>query len=196
MNGNNRNAPGNFAGKADLLPHSIVYGLRNWRVRDNGDLCSVMYTAFVWGPGVNHATCMSARMSLSKETFNPYLGVPTAPPAGYPLNHPMDDCAHGFYAYYDGSLDYHDQGEVTGIIKGWGEGVIGSKGFRVLVAEIVAIKFDPGVSDVVRERVAEKYPGVALFSGLAPMLAAFPTTATDLEVIPDPDDPFWKGPQS
>jgi hypothetical protein len=103
----------------------------------------------------------------------------------------MMECLHGFYAYYDGSRDYHEKGSVTGVIKGWGEAVVGEKGFRVMRAEIVAIKFGSSATPQTRAKVMRLYPDVAVFKSLEAMLTEYPTSAGGLEYLPEADDDFW-----
>src|SRR4051812_39387345 len=55
--------------------------------------------------------------------------VPVAPVE--PKPHTMGDCSCGFYGYYDGSDDYYKDGLVSGVVEGYGEALIGTRGFRV-----------------------------------------------------------------
>lgn len=48
-------------------------------------------------------------------------------------------CGCGFWAYFDGSDDFSDDDNVTGIIRGEGVVTVGSKGFRAERAEVVAL---------------------------------------------------------
>lgn len=178
----------NFSGKRSF--HSVVYGLRNWRYTPDGDLTGVIYYQYVWGAGDNVATCMSilknqVQIPTTDGASLYMMGVPV-PAQGFEINHPMDDCHHGFYAYYDGSRDYHDEGPVTGIIRGWEQGEIRNKGFRVLKARIVAILFDTRVPFETQARICEKYPDAEVFEDLESMIAKWPTSALDKEI----DDPF------
>lgn len=68
------------------------------------------------------------------------------------------------------------------------------KGFRVMVAEIVAIKFSGGVAPQVRDRIRMMYPDVAIFKSLHAMLSEYPTTADNLEYLPEADDDYWTKP--
>lgn len=192
MVSHSKNGPDAFRGRGEL--HSIVYGMRNWQVTQSGRLTGVIYSNAIWDSGENVAKCL-ASMYLMR------FGIPAAG-ARIPLSpaqidampepdHDMSKCAHGLYAYYDGSRDYHDNGPVTGVIKGWGEGVLGNRGFRVTRARIVAIKFDRGVPKDLRALVRENYPDAVEFKSIMRMLKKFPLSADDLEYVPDPDDPFW-----
>lgn len=167
-----------FDGRGQI--HSVVYGLRNWNIDSIGRLTGKIYQRAVWMPGENHAKCLASDLST------PWREV-----AGFgEPDHDMTGCLHGFYAYYDGSRDYHADGDVTGVIKGWGEGVVGEKGFRVAKAEIVAIMFSPNTAPQIRDRIRRLYK-VPEFDTLDAMLAEFPLTADDLEYVPEADDEFW-----
>lgn len=175
-----KNNPEFFAGKGGTF--RPVYGMRNWKIDPLGRLVGVMYKV-TWRPGVNHAVCMKGVASSDLQNKAQIEG--TAP------DHDMDDCEHGFYAYYDGSRDYHERGDVTGIIKGMKEAVVGDKGFRCMEAEIVAIKFAGSVPKNTRDRVSMLYPEVAQFESLKMMLSEYPTSVDGLEYRPEIDAGFW-----
>jgi hypothetical protein len=59
--------------------------------------------------------------------------------------HQYDECACGFYAYLNGHNEYNHVSRVTGIIEGYGETLIGTRGFRAQKAKILALA--PGVRD-------------------------------------------------
>jgi hypothetical protein len=95
-----------------------VRGMRTFRVRLDGRLASVN-RPHVWSPGTNTAQCQTTEGECQ----------------GY-VGHPR--CTCGFYAYHDGS-EGDAQGIVTGIIDGFGCATIGTKGFRVSKAKILAL---------------------------------------------------------
>lgn len=103
--------------------------------------------------------------------------------------HTMADCACGFYGYYDGSEDYWKDGYVSAVIEGYGEALIGTRGFRVAKARIVALMI-PAEQDRFANRIARNYPDVPLFRSFNEMVAAFPPDGGEEAVTPDVDD-FW-----
>ena len=177
-----RGEQSNFSGQGESA--GTVYGLRNWRVTDTGVLTGVMYSQSQWKPGENDARCFrSRRVPIQGTTAFHTVAWPTD---GWDLDHDMEGCTHGFYAYWDGSRDYHEKGDVTGIIRGTGTTRIGTKGFRTTTAEIVAIKFSGTVPDDVRALVLANYPDAAVFKTVASMLTEFPLTAE----ADEPDEPI------
>lgn len=182
--------PSFFGGHGEMEVHSIVYGLRNWKIDSHGRLTGVVHRQ-VWVPGVNEARCFKN----APATYGTYGGsMPTLPPEGAPIDHDLDKCSCGFYAYYDGSRDYHTPGDVTGVVKGTGLGVIGLKGFRVTRAQIMGLTFSGSITEPVRNRIARVYPDVQVFPSVHRLLKAFPLTAGDLEYVPEADDDFWTKP--
>jgi hypothetical protein len=170
-----RHARANFGGEG--ATHGVVYGLRNWRVNGGGYLTGVIYKQAVWLSGENTARCYRRR---------PAKWEGEQPDEGWEVNHPMEACEHGWHAYFDGSRDYHEKGDITGIIRGWGTTEIGEKGFRTTTAKIVAIKFSGTVPDDVRALVLANYPDAAVFKTVASMLTEFPLTAE----ADEPDEPI------
>lgn len=172
--------PNEFRGQ-ELPLHSTVYGLRNFGVDSLFRLTGVMYKSAVWIPGMNIARC-----------YKSVIGGMGSQTQGLVIDHSMENCLHGFYAYYDGSRDYHDKGDVTGIIKGWGEGVVGTKGFRVTYAQIMGLKFSGSLTSYSRKRIMRLYgDGVTFHDNVEDLLKAYPLTAGDLEYVPEADDDFW-----
>lgn len=103
------------------------------------------------------------------------------------IEHDMTKCGHGFYGYYEGSNDYGDQGQVNGVIRGWGETLIGTRGFRCGKAEIVALHIKNSTDKHLVERIHRNYPDIAFFDDYKTMIAEFP---------PDPGANALKGPDS
>lgn len=182
-----KNEPAFFSGQGK--PEQPVVGLRNWRVDSLFRLTGVVYKQSIWTPGENKAVCLA---DLKRTVGMLYTaGYMVTQTQTLPADHDMDNCPHGFYAYYDGSRDYHDRGDVTGVIQGDGETVVGTKGFRCMKARILAVKFASSMPDMVRQRITRLYPDVAVFRSLDQMLAEYPTTAGGLEAHPENDDDFW-----
>lgn len=182
-----------------------VTGLRNWRIDKFGRLTGVTFRDAVWTPGENTATCLRndsadgvltqimLQLQLQQQSY--FWGKSGQPPVQIETvrrddGHDMEKCPHGFYAYYDGSRDYHEKGDVTGIIQGYGETLVGTRGFRCAKARILAIKFSGSINESVRSRICAAYPDVAVFRSLNDMLAEYPTSAGDAEFGPHHPD-FW-----
>lgn len=113
-----------FTGEKHDIPFAVgvVRGVRSFRVGypyfpPHRCLVGVTHSEYNWKPGENIAECWG--------------------PGGKCHSGGIEYCAHGFYAYHDGSDDFHQFGMVTGVIEGYGEVVIGSKGFRASKGRIV-----------------------------------------------------------
>lgn len=106
------------------------------------------------------------------------------------IEHRPETCTCGFYAYIEGNNEYAARHRVAGIIEGYGETWIGTRGFRTQKARIVAVAkcpaaagqtFDtffgttPVVDDDLLIVVAKRY-GVPWFPTPEKMKREFPTT--------------------
>lgn len=92
--------------------------------------------------------------------------------------HDFGTCSCGFYAYLNGCNEYEWAWSVTGIIEGYGETLIGDRGFRSAKARILALaaaetNFITG--DIIT-RIRHRYPTVPIFPDKATLLSEFPTT--------------------
>lgn len=103
----------------------------------------------------------------------------------------MEDCDHGFYGYYEGSNDYRQNSRINGVIEGYGEVVIGTRGFRAMKARIVALQFHKGISDAKAALVVRNYPDVAYFNKFKSMVSEFPPDTYGSAPAPDTDPEFW-----
>jgi hypothetical protein len=141
-------------------------GVRGWHVDDYGRLIGMVYRE-VWKPGENAAVChgydrvrnckMHGVDSPPGHTYSDYIAAHCSCPmtmlkSGDWSNNPkirpghkIHECfsGHGFYAYHDGVMDYvapqRGRPHVTGVIEGYGDAVIGSRGFRCEKARVVAL---------------------------------------------------------
>lgn len=188
MNGA-KNRPDYFGGYG--FAAGVVTGLRNWKIDALGRLTGCVFKNSVWTPGENHAKCLKTNhvgggyvVTVTAYTIGS-LEVPAQRP------HSLAECEHGFYAYYDGSRDYHERGDVTGIIEGYGETIIGTKGFRCMKARIIALKPSGSITVQVVTRLQQLYPDVEFYTDLHKMLAAHPTDAAGMEYDPTTDPDFW-----
>ena len=178
-----------FAGLA--LSLDPVRGVRSFRVDNYGhDLTGVVYKQ-VWSTGENTAQCRKRETFLSAENAKIEFEAPldtryqTGPPDT------MLSCRHGFYAYYDGSGDFFTNSDslISGIINGYGEVLVGTRGFRAMKAEIVALHI-PATRALVNIR--RSYSSIPIFDSLETMVREFPTTSGFLS--PDEDPRFWSRP--
>lgn len=107
-----------------------------------------------------------------------------------PIPHSLDGCSCGFYAYFNSSSnEYFSLSSVTGIIEGYGETNIGTKGFRCAKAKIVALYVPPksktsekglrkivvsqtnvGFTDEQISMITKNYPDVEIFSNYDMMI--------------------------
>ena len=109
--------------------------------------------------------------------------------------HDFTSCSCGFYAYLNGTNDYADH-HIIGVVQGYGETFLGTRGFRSSKAKIVAAYASTHADvervrplPVSRDRMAELYPDVAWFDDYAAMVAEFPPS--DPEPTPETDPEFW-----
>lgn len=146
-----------------LVPGS-VRGLRAWCITESGELTGVTYKQ-VWEVDNNVAECRANQM---------YSMYPTVQQPPKPEGHGMLGCTHGFYGYYNGDNNYASEHRATGAIEGYGEGVIGSKGFRVTRARILALTFTPNVPEDRKFLVMERYAAVPFFDTIEEIKELFP----------------------
>lgn len=175
---------GEFDGKqADFAP-GVVTGTRSFAVDKLGRLLGVAYAA-VWTPGENTAKCME-RGDYDFITLQPQGVHESGRDA-----HSMTECAHGFYGYYEGSNDYYESGRVMGVVEGYGETIIGSRGFRAAKARIVALHIPAEIPYGRRRLIARNYPGIPTFDSFDSMVAEFPPDDAGHGINPDTDPDFW-----
>lgn len=90
-----------------------------------GGLRSVYRSAYLWGPGINTASCLRNTTTQGRvEEHDPVFA----------------QCECGFWAFTAGQHAMTIRGpSVMGVIQGWGRMVIGPHGFRAQKARIVAL---------------------------------------------------------
>lgn len=196
----------------------VVRGARSFKIDKLGRLTGIHY-AQVWRPGENEAECRkgedsfaSALAAMERLTAS-YMNAMTVPSGGRrgrkvstafgrvdPLSkpepfevppHALAECKCGFYAYYDGSDDYHREGYVSGVIEGYGETIIGTRGFRSMRARLVALHIPEVVAGHMTRLVERNYAAVPQFGSFDAMVSAFPPDAGSAAVSPDTDPDFW-----
>ncbi|MGN7978247.1 hypothetical protein ACTJJ4_11800 [Microbacterium sp. 22195] len=179
----------------------VVRGVRAFNVDKLGRLRGVTFPQ-VWMPGENQAECKRNERDIYQITYRAVLNLsqggyatPIREPEPEPTKpHAMNSCNHGFYAYYDGSNDYHDPDRVNAVIEGYGETVIGSRGFRCMKARIIAMHIPDTMTEFKARMVARNYPDVAVLESFEQMVAEFPPDAAGNEITPDNDPDFWTRP--
>jgi len=90
--------------------------------------------------------------------------------------HNFATCSCGFYAYLNGCNEYEWPTSVVGIIEGFGETLIGDRGFRASKARILALAPGPAVPPELVEMIRAQYPTVPVFNDVNVMRMEFPTT--------------------
>lgn len=157
----------------------VVRGARSFGVDKEGRLTGVVFHQALWYPGVNHAECLKGRendpylirafltqMTAAWTSSAHLLPAPEQP-------HEFETCHCGFYGYYDGSNDYRHRvnTRVSGVVEGFGETLIGTRGFRCSKARIVALTIhDPTITD----RIRDHYWDIPAFPSFDAMAAEFP----------------------
>jgi len=183
----------------------VVRGARSFKVDKLGRLTGVTYEQ-VWRPDENTAECRrptdDTYDALQRMVTNYLYTSGYSRPRGVtafpeprrekPLQHSMETCQCGFYGYYDGSNDYYKPGFVSAVVEGYGETLIGSRGFRASKARIVALRIPKHVPVPLATLIARNYPSIPLFDKFSRMVAEFPPDAGGQEVTPTSDPTFWE----
>lgn len=196
----------------------VVRGARSFKIDKLGRLTGIHY-AQVWRPGENDAECrrsddpyvsitaaverLSAALAYAapndsggrrgRRTSSAFggVGLQSEPVPVRESPHTLEQCKCGFYAYYDGSDDYHREGYVSGVIEGYGEAIIGTRGFRSMRARLVALHIPEDVAGHMTRLVERNYAAVPQFGSFEAMVSAFPPDAGAAAVSPDTDPDFW-----
>lgn len=195
-------------GQAALVAGSLI-GLRSFRVV--GSELTGCVRPLAWQPGVNVAVCaidpVEQAMARAMRGYFPWSS-PESPHRVAGL-----DCTCGFYAYFDTDANpHHLPGNVLGLIEGTGRATVGSRGFRVEKARLVAlikptalpylssgrpiISCDCAACTFRNSRnvsslpdlsvIARAYGDVPIFSTLDAALAEFPLTPMAPVTKPEP----------
>lgn len=202
-----------------------VRGIRSWDVDPMGRLISPTYKS-VWTPGENAAECKkkdyasggwiipSTFFSYDDSALRRVVGLSPKPstvtvssiseaavekPEPPEPPHTQAACSCGFYAYSNGYNDYADDTRLTGVIQGYGETQLGTRGFKCSKARVVALHIPSKVGKLGRRqvtneaghfaRVRDNYPNVAIFDKYADMVEAFPVY--EHTPTPETDPDFW-----
>lgn len=169
-----------------------IIGERAWKVTQEGILTGVSHE-FEWMPGENQASCSGhpkeEQVPRKKEEEPDYTRY-YAEVKAWKADHQMIDCGHGFYAYTENQKTdghyYTSEPVLVGVVEGYGETLIGTKGFRAMKGRIIALSTAPfkGLWDLapfVVSRLKANYPNVAFFESTLAMRMEFPVTRPVLE---------------
>ena len=154
----------------------VVRGTRSFGVDPAGMLRGVVYGQ-KWEPGENTARCLSpfgpAVVAFTGTGYASVSYFSDSLESGRPP-HDLTRCNHGFYGYYDGSNDYHQTGMVSAVIEGYGECVIGTRGFRCTKARIIALHIPDTITPDLAALIRTNYPDIPVCSTFEQMVAEFP----------------------
>ena len=159
-----------------------VRGIRRWTVDVNGRLHGVTHSD-VWYPGENIAKChcypgdKRVKSKGEGEAWADYQKRVDA----WKASHDLEEGDHGFYAYFGGKGEgghYSNTPHVIGVIEGYGEVLIGTKGFRAMKARILALAVEPfegmwKLDQFFLDRLRANYP-VPVFESALAMSMEFP----------------------
>ena len=148
--------------------HGMIRGLRSFFPRSPHHL--IGWWGYVWTPGENIGQCLLPKVP---GRIAPRFNEP------HDVVDPQFTC--GFYSYrLEGIPPYHqDQGTMWAVIEGWGNTLVGAKGFRCEIAEIVALAPNGGVpiqGRLLFKSMAQdisRYYNVPLLPDLENLLAEF-----------------------
>lgn len=124
-----------FKGDSVDIPLTVgsILGTRSFRINDEGMLTGVTVSGIPYKPGENVAVCAADHAEQDKVESNDETTVVSSP------LHSMSECEHGFWAYYDEKDYFSNTGTVSGVLEGYGEVIVGKKGFRSSKARVRAL---------------------------------------------------------
>lgn len=153
----------------------VVRGARSFRLDDSGMLTGIVYRQ-VWTPGENLAICRKLETFLPASRLQFERNNPQDTRYQTGPNDSMMTCRHGFYAYYVESSDFPTTNGIRAMIEGYGEVVIGTRGFRAMKARIVALQTTDSAS---LEAISQHYAEIPLFTTFEQMIAEFPPDVSE-----------------
>lgn len=191
-------------------------GIRSFKIDRFGRLRATQINV-VWTPGENLARCMKDQfntggafasflsLSIPKLTYkvDPLNGWITPvtenekPKEEEPKPKTVDHrvatlgCTCGFYAFFDNDENqWHQPGQIKGLIEGYGLTTVGTRGFRCEKAKIRALILPDRRRTTATDAVQRNYPDVPVFTSRRLAFAEFPLTLPD-RPSPETDDDFW-----
>jgi mannose-6-phosphate isomerase-like protein (cupin superfamily) len=129
------------------LAVGTITGLRSFKVDSLGRLTGVSYPE-PWKPGTNRATChVNTEFGRSLQRLQAGIWslvgfLPAAPEPVSLVKHRVAQlgCGCGYWAYFDRNTNsHHREGQVLGIIEGFGTVTVGTRGFRAEKARLVGL---------------------------------------------------------
>lgn len=164
-----------------------VRGFRRWGVDVTGVLSPITYSSRSrWMPGENVSSC---QCTPSYEQLPKIEGEEwkerNKRAKEWRESASFEDMNCGFYAYFDGEDDHgHGSADpnISGVVEGYGEVLIGTKGFRAKKARILALAIPAfkgiwRLDEFVVSKIRANYPGIPLFESEMAMRAEFPAPA-------------------
>jgi uncharacterized protein DUF4191 len=152
-----------------------IRAVRTFSIGPDGELRPLreFFGAPPWTAQVNTARCLPSDGS----------GLPRpSTPDKLPHDSPDPGCTCGFYAYgTPGAAEENSHARsVLAVVSCWGRVIAGTRGIRAQHARIDAIWMSEYfIPAILAERVAARYPGVAVYADRDAMLAAHPPTELD-----------------
>lgn len=195
---------------AELVPGK-ANAIRAWDIDTLGRM--VGQFSQVWTPGTQIAKCLSkpnpftlSNPFAKNRNLNPTFTVSYDLSDGeleaakealreiesqHPV--PVPNCGCGFWAYTDASAwDHVDLeetvGGVIGVIAGWGNVLVGTKGIRAEKADVLAVTRPRNAT--LERRLRRNYPSLVVVEDIDDLLAEFPID-TGWEPTPENDPDFW-----
>lgn len=156
-----------------------VQGYRSWRVEVDGKLKALHQTG-LWMPGENKAECLAyPNKDVVPEIEGEDWRDTKKRREAWRADHQMIDCAHGFYAYFNASQLETNAPSIHGVVEGYGEVLIGTKGFRATRARIIALCLESfsgiwNLDPFVVKKIRANYPSAAFFDSTFAMQEEFP----------------------
>lgn len=187
-------------------------GIRSFKIDPLGRLTGVIHET-IWLPGENVAVCRKAlvltfnyggtvygsMLTDPSDIYRSFMGLPPATkkqPAkaeveAAPHSTAGLGCQCGFYAYFDEfSNPHHLDGQIHGLIEGYGVATVGHRGFRCEKAKLQALIVKPNHDRPLHRLVTRNYPDVPVFESKKAALIEFPLTPQE-PAGPDSDADFW-----
>lgn len=169
----------------DGLPLELgsLIGRRKFNIGTRGELTPLSY-GDMWRGGENIAKCAAyappkGTPELAEhEAAEDYAERNRITQEWRNNGHGLDVCDHGFWAYWDNGQTEYRHDTLDAVIEGYGEVLIGTKGFRCMKAKILAVSFQSErehwvLSEHVKEMIKQNYPNVMFYESTLAMESEF-----------------------
>ncbi len=176
---------GGTEGFAGPLVLGSIRGLRKFNINAANELTGLFYRQ-AWHVGEN----VAHHHNIMKMYPYAYYGLPYSSPQE-PIEEDVNaevhsgkafmECKCGFYAFYgyEHAQEIAYLAEVIGVIEGYGEVIIGSKGFRAQKAKIIALAPLKDIAPSRMEHLLVRYEGIPFFDKRERMEAEYPVLAPE-----------------